>query len=211
MFIIHGLIVISIITFSISTLPNLSPLTITLLNWIECIIVLIFSLEYLWRITTTHKPIQYVFSFYGLIDLIAVLPFYLAFSVDLRAIRMFRLFRLFRIFKLLKYNQAINRYCNAFASVKEELILFSIITIMMIYLSAVGIYYFEHDVQPTKFSSVFHSLWWAISTLTTVGYGDIYPITTGGKIFTFFILMTGLGTIAIPSGLVASALTQTNK
>jgi voltage-gated potassium channel len=81
----------------------------------------------------------------------------------------------------------------------------------MLYLSAVGIYYFEHVAQPKQFKSVFHSLWWAVTTLTTVGYGDMYPITAGGKIFTFFVLMIGLGIVAVPTGLVASALSQVRK
>jgi voltage-gated potassium channel len=72
----------------------------------------------------------------------------------------------------------------------------------------VGIYYFEREAQPEEFASVFHSLWWAVATLTTVGYGDIYPITAGGKVFTFFMMIIGMGIIAVPAGLVASALTK---
>lgn len=78
---------------------------------------------------------------------------------------------------------------------------------MLLYLSAVGIYYFENEAQPEVFKSIFHSLWWALATLTTVGYGDIYPITVGGKIFTFFVLIIGVGIVAIPAGLIASAIT----
>jgi len=91
------------------------------------------------------------------------------------------------------------------------LILFIIATCFLLYLSAVGIYYFENSVQPEQFKSVFHSLWWAVSTLTTVGYGDVYPITVGGKIFTFFMLIIGLGIIAVPTGLIAAALTKVPK
>ena len=79
---------------------------------------------------------------------------------------------------------------------------------MLIYFSAVGIYYFENEAQPEYFTSIFDSLWWAIITLTTVGYGDVYPITAGGKVFTFFILMIGLGIVAIPTGIISSALTR---
>ena len=93
-------------------------------------------------------------------------------------------------------------------SAKEELILFFIVTGIVIYMSAVAIYYFEHKAQPEQFSSVFHGLWWAVITLTTVGYGDVYPVTVGGRLFTFLILLIGLGIVAIPSGLLASALTR---
>ncbi len=71
-----------------------------------------------------------------------------------------------------------------------------------------GIYYFEHQAQPEEFASIFHSLWWAVATLTTVGYGDVYPITTGGRIFTFVVLLIGLGIVAVPAGLLASALAK---
>lgn len=86
--------------------------------------------------------------------------------------------------------------------------MFSVVSVILIYLSAVGIYYFEHSAQPESFSSIFSSLWWSVVTLTTVGYGDIVPITVGGRIFTFVILMIGLGIIAIPSGMISSALTE---
>ena len=109
---------------------------------------------------------------------------------------------------MFKYNQAIKRFQRALAIAKEELILFGFVAVITLYLSAVGIYYFENSAQPGQFKSVFHSLWWALITLTTIGYGDMFPITVGGKIFTFFILMIGLGIIAVPTGLIASALSQ---
>ena len=94
---------------------------------------------------------------------------------------------------------------------REELILFGFVAAIMLYLSAVGIYYFENSAQPEQFKSVFHSLWWAVTTLTTVGYGDMYPITVGGKLFTFCVLIIGLGIVAVPTGLIASALSQIRK
>jgi len=205
---IQILIVISLISFSMETLPNLSPLFTKILNILEFIIVMIFTLEYIVRVITSKNKIKFIFSFFGLIDLIAILPFYLTMNIDLRAVRTFRLFRLFRMFKLLRYSKAIERFKNAFYVAKEELILFFIITIMILFVSSVGIYYFEYQAQPDTFSSVFHSLWWAVATLTTVGYGDIAPITVGGKIFTFIVLMVGLGVVAVPAGLISSALSK---
>jgi voltage-gated potassium channel len=151
---------------------------------------------------------KYVLSFYGLVDLAAILPFYVAAGLDLRSVRVLRLPRLVRILKLLKYNRAIKRFHRALIIAREELILFGFVAIILLYLSAVGIYYFERAAQPEEFSSVLHSLWWAVTTLTTVGYGDMYPVTAGGKLFTFIVLMIGLGIVAIPTGLFASALTK---
>ncbi len=207
-FTVQFLIIISLITFSIDTLPNLSSNTKNILHIIEIVTVGTFTLEYILRFTIAERKLKFVFSFYGLIDLAAIIPFYLSSGLDLRAVRIFRLLRLVRILKLFKYSQAINRFHRALVIAKEELILFGFVAIIMLYLSAVGIYYFENVAQPEQFKSVFHSLWWAVTTLTTVGYGDMYPITVGGKIFTFFILTIGLGIVAIPTGLVASALSQ---
>lgn len=103
---------------------------------------------------------------------------------------------------------ALDHYRNAYNKVKSELLIFFTLTLIMIYLSAAGIYFFENPAQPENFSSIFTSLWWAVATLTTVGYGDIYPVTAGGRIFTFFILMIGLGIVAVPSGLIASGLSK---
>nr|WP_276201908.1 ion transporter [Dasania marina] len=122
--------------------------------------------------------------------------------------RVFRMFRLVRIFKLARYSRAIMRLHRAFVLIKEELVVFFFLTLALIFLAGVGIYYFENPVQPEVFSSVFHSLWWGVTTLTTVGYGDVYPVTAGGKVFTFFILIIGLGVVSIPAGLVASAFSK---
>jgi voltage-gated potassium channel len=113
-----------------------------------------------------------------------------------------RAFRLLRLFKLFRYNKAIHRYKRAFVIAKDELVLFGSTAAIVLYLSSVGIYYFENEAQPEVFASVFHGLWWSVATLTTVGYGDIYPVTAGGKIFTFIVLCIGLGIVAALPGLL---------
>ena len=208
---IQALILLSLVSFSLETLPDLDEGTKELLNIFELISVSIFSIEYLLRVFLNNKSFKYIFSFFGIIDLLAILPFYLASGIDLRSVRVFRLFRLFRVFKLLQYNDAIDRVSDAFSSVKKELVVFGVGTIFLLYVAAVGIYYCENPAQPEQFKSVFHSLWWAVTTLTTVGYGDIYPITLGGRIFTGFILMIGLGIVALPAGIIASSLTEARK
>lgn len=205
---IQVLILLSLIAFTIETLPNNSNYVIDVLNTFELICVIIFTIEYVLRIFVSEKPLGYIFSFYGVIDLLAIFPFYLRGAYDLRALRAFRIFRIFRALKLIRYNKALNRFHIAAKIVKEEMILFFIVTAIFIFLASAGIYFFENKAQPELFSSVIHSGWWAIATLTTVGYGDVYPITMGGKIFTFFILLIGVGVVTVPAGLVASALSK---
>ena len=206
--VIQSLILLSIVTFTIETLPDLEADTRKFLHATEVVIVIIFTIEYLLRFYVADRKLGYVLSFYGIMDLLAILPFYLASGIDLRSLRVFRMFRLFRLLKLLRFGRAMHRFSRAIVIAKEEIALFGVVTLMLLYLSAVGIYYFEHAAQPEAFKSVIHSLWWAVTTLTTVGYGDVYPITAGGKIFTFFMLMIGLGIVAVPAGLLASALSK---
>jgi voltage-gated potassium channel len=205
---IQFLIILSVVTFSIETLPDLKLQTRVILNSIEICCVVIFTLEYLARIYVADKKVKFIFSFFGLIDFFAILPFYLSFGVDLRSLRVLRLFRIFRLLKLVRYNKAIRHFTQAMVMAREQIILFMSITLVLIYFAAVGIYYFENEAQPEYFSSIFDSLWWSIVTLTTVGYGDVYPITIGGRVFTFFILLIGLGIVAIPTGIISSSLTK---
>ncbi len=205
---IQALIFLSLVSFSLDTLPDLSEEFRQFLDGFEVFSIIIFSIEYLLRVYVSKKPFKYIFSFYGLIDIIAILPFYLNKFLDLRFLRAFRVFRVFRALKLMRYNKALNRFNLAFKIVKEEIILFFMVTLVLIFITSAGIYFFENEAQPEVFKSVFHSAWWSIVTLTTVGYGDVYPITIGGKIFTFFVLMIGVGLVTIPAGLVATALSK---
>jgi len=202
------LIIYSVICYSIETLPELSANTLLFLYYSEIVIVAIFTVEYIYRVYTAKKRLKFIFSFYGIIDLLAILPFYLATAVDLRTLRMMRLLRILRLLRLARYSKAVRRFSKAIYLAKEELVIFTIASLIMLYLAAVGIYHFEHQAQPEAFRSIFDCLWWAVVTLTTVGYGDIYPITVGGRAFTFVILMIGLGLIAVPTGIVASALSE---
>ena len=210
-FCIQILILVSLVSFSIETLPGLSPAAQSALWWLEVVTVIIFTIEYLLRLWTAESRMRFIFSVFGLVDLLAILPFYLATGLDLRGVRAIRMMRLFRILKLARYNRAMRRFARAFALAREELVLFFAATMLVLYASAVGIYFFERDAQPEAFASVFHALWWSVETLTTVGYGDIMPLTVGGRIFTFLIVMCGLGIIGMPAGIMASALTRAAK
>ena len=205
---IQILILLSLISFSIETLPDLSNNIKEWLRYFEIFSVIIFSVEYVLRIWVSKKPLSYIFSFYGIIDLLAILPFYFVVVLDLRFLRAFRILRIFRALKIVRYSKAVNRFRIAFKVMKEEFILFMVCSFILLFITSAGIYYFEREAQPEVFKSIFHSAWWSIVTLTTVGYGDVYPVTTGGRIFTSFVLVIGVGVVGATSGLIASALSK---
>ena len=180
--------------------------------------VLIFSLEYLGRIwscvedkhfTNNFKVrIKYLFSFPSLIDLIAIVPSLLAFifpSVDLRFIRVLRIFR---FLKFSRYSSSINNLLTVIWNQRKSFGAAFFILFIMLIIASSGMYLVEKDAQPEKFGSIPQAMWWSIVTLTTVGYGDVYPITTLGKFFGSVIIILGIGTVALPSGILASAFSE---
>ncbi len=205
---IMAFILLSIVTMSLETLPGISPLAVEIFTAIELLIATVFTIEYVLRIWTSEKPLRYIFSFLGLIDLLAIAPFWLATGINLQGARAFRLLRMIRVLKILRYMSALSRLERAIRLVQEELIVFAVLAAIVIFVTAVGIYQFEHQAQPEVFKSIPHSVWFAIVSLTTVGYGDVVPITVGGRIFTAFILVIGLGIVAIPTALIVSGLTR---
>lgn len=201
-------ILLSLISYTLNTVDGL-PVWLTLsLQITEYVVVVAFTIEYLMRIFLANRKLSYIFSFYGLIDLIAIAPFYLTLAMDLQTLRVLRIFLILRVLKLTRYNAAVKRIKLAITGVKDELILYTIASLILIYLASVGIYHFEHAAQPDVFKNLFDCLWWAVATLTTVGYGEIYPITNGGRFFTFIVLIAGLGLVAVPTGLLASSLSS---
>ena len=205
-----AVILFSLAAFSIGTIQGLPAVVVAGLRWIELLTVALFTLEYACRLLGTDRPWRYVVSFYGLVDLLAIAPYLLA-GLDSRAVRILRLLRLVRVFKLVRYVGAMERLGAAARSVREELALFAGAATMLMFVAAVGIWHFEHEVQPEAFGSVFHGLWWAVVTLTTVGYGDAFPVTLGGRIFTAIVVLLGIGIVAVPTGLFASALSRASE
>jgi len=205
---IQALVVLSLLAIGIETIPGLTPQAVAILWIVEIVVVAVFTIEYALRIAVAPHPWRYIVSFWGIVDLLAILPFYLLLVIDIRWVRILRLLRLLRILKIAHYSAAAERILAALRLVAPELIVFALVAMSVTYLCAFGIYFFEHPAQPDKFASVFHAMWWAAITLTTVGYGDIYPVTLGGRIFTMLMLFVAIGVVAVPTGLVASALSH---
>jgi len=206
----QALIFASGLAISVETIPDLPGWAHAGLVRFELAILLIFVAEYVTRLVCAKRPLRYAFSFWGLVDLVSCLPLLVFVAPQLAAVRVLRLLRLVRLLKLLQTNAALQRLQIALRSVRGDLAVFAVLAFIVIYIAGVGIFIFEHNAQPEAFASIPISLWWAIVSFTTVGYGDIYPITPGGRIFTSVLLFVGLGVIAVPTALISSALIRTD-
>ena len=192
----------------------------SLLLSVEAVTTAFFALDYVLRLLTARclQPslsewralLRYVFSIAGLIDLFSFLPYYLPFFFPsgAAAFRLFRVVRIFRLFRINAYYDSLNVITEVIAGKKQQLLSsFFIISILMI-ASSLCMYSLEHDAQPEVFSNAFSGIWWSVSTLLTVGYGDIYPITTLGKVFSIFIAFLGVGMVAIPTGIISAGFVE---
>lgn len=210
-FVVVGAIALSAVLFVAETVPQISdPFGAELAGLLTALSCL-FLLEYIARLWVAHRKIAFVFSFWGLVDLVAIAPLFFSLfdiSLNLIVVRMLRLLRLFSLFKAGRYSRSLRTFAIAFGLAKEQLLVTLCAAFLVIFVASAGIYQFEHSAQPQVFTTFFDALWWSVATLTTVGYGDIYPITAGGKIFTTLVLFAGLGVVALPAGIIASALSQ---
>lgn len=189
-------------------------------NVIEYVSVIIFTIEYILRVWTADllypnkrkviAKLKYIFSFLAIIDLLAIMPFYLPFiiSIDLRVLRMLRIIRLFRIFKINRYTDALTNIFTVFKVKKHELLSSIFVVLLLMVVAAVLMFNIENSAQPQVFKNAFDALWWALATLTTVGYGDIYPITTLGKILSAVIALLGIGLVAVPTGIISAGFVE---
>lgn len=217
---IVGLIMLNTLAVILETVERFYNNHKTIFDSIEIFSVFLFSFEYILRVwSCTADPtyagsikgrIKYILSFGAIIDLLAILPFFIPLfgGKDLRFVRSLRLLRFFRFFKLGRYLNASKLISNVFKAKKEELVLSFVITIFLIVIASCVMYYAEHDAQPEKFSSIPETMWWSVATLTTVGYGDEYPITGLGKFLTACISILGIGMFALPAGILASGFSD---
>lgn len=186
----------------------------------EILTVAVFSVEYLLRLWSSvesdgqggalRKRLRYVVSLPAVIDLVAVLPFYLmAFGVaGTTDMRFLRAVRLLRVLKLTRYSAAFTTLSRAFTENARSFVAALSLLLIVMLIAATGMYFFERQAQPQAFGSIPAAMWWAFATLTTVGYGDVTPVTVGGKVFGAVITVVGVGMVALPTGILASAYTE---
>jgi voltage-gated potassium channel len=219
-FILVFLILINSLIIILDTFTDIKPYIDKLRSYIETVSIIIFTIEYLLRIWTsvdifpqlkpTQARIKYIFSVKALIDLIALLPFYFTLFLlgNINILRLLRLFRIISMLKMSRYSKAILTVGKIIKRKASQLVSACIIVFILILFSSVFMYYIENEAQPDTFENAFSGIWWAICTLTTVGYGDIYPITVLGKIVGTFIAILGIGLIAVPTGLISAGFIE---
>lgn len=213
-------ITLSIIELGVETFYDFTTAHHIILTVINNVFIILFTLEYLGRIwvATLLYPelspgkarLKFMTSTNGIIDLMAILPFYIpmAMHLDLRALRLLRMTRLLRIFKLHRFNNALYVLSTIIKEKKTDLIMTGFITITLIVISSFTMFFVENEAQPDKFNNIFSALWWAVATLTTVGYGDIYPITDMGRFISGIIALLGIGLIALPTGIISAGFME---
>jgi len=210
------LILLNVVVVLLETVPDLNERYGDLFFEFEVLSVVVFTLEYVLRLwVCTQRPefvgtlrgrLRYAITPLALVDLAAILPFYLPllFPFDARMLRLIRLVRLLRLLKVIRYSESLRIFTGVYRMKKSELsMVFLVILFLLVFASAV-IYHVENEAQPEAFSSIPAAMWWGVATLTTVGYGDIYPITPLGKFFGALIALLGIGLFALPAGILGA-------
>lgn len=190
-------------------------------NVFDLFTVMVFSAEYIIRIVTAHlnpknkgktrwQSIKdYIFSFAGIVDLLSILPFYVNdIKFDSRVVKTLRLFRFLRVFKMARYNESMKDIVDVIRAKSSEIgVIMGLIMIIMI-ISSFIMFYAEHKDNSEQFPNVLSCLWWAIVTMTTIGYGDVYPITVWGKVVGSIMAILGIGLVAMPTGIISAGFLE---
>ncbi len=221
---VFNLVLITIITLNtiaiiLHTVPEYNRRFEKLFYDFELFSVGFFTIEYLLRVWVSVENekyhhwfwgrLRYVFSTSAIIDFLAIFPFYFSlFSTDLGVVRILRLFRIFRLFRISRYSQAFRMIQHVVADKKQELILSTAMVVFMLIIVSSVMYYVEHTAQPSKFSSIPATMWWGVTAMTTVGYGDIHPITPLGKFLGGISAIMGIGLFALPTGILVSGFNE---
>ena len=219
-FLLTGLIIVNLVVAVMSTFEELDGAYGPILDGIEGFTVACFAVDYALRLFTARYIFdegselrslrRYIFSFPGIIDLLSFLPYYLPvfFPAGAVAFRMFRVVRIFRLFRINTYYDSLNAITEVLASKKQQLLSSVFIILVLMLGSSLCMYSVEHEAQPEVFHNAFSGIWWSVSTLLTVGYGDIYPITTLGKMLATIITFLGVLMVAIPTGIISAGFVE---
>jgi voltage-gated potassium channel len=214
------LIIVNVLAVILETVKPLHDHYFLLFSVIDIVSISIFTVEYFIRLwICTLNPVyahpvtgrlRYMVSAYAVIDLFSFLPFYIPVIIplDLRFLRILRLFRLIRVMKLGRYSEAMKTFTAVLHKTKEELFLALSILMIVLVLASSMMYYAEHEAQPDKFDSIPAAMWWAIVTLATVGYGDIYPVTTLGKVVGGVVVVIGIAIFALPAAILSAGFIE---
>ena len=221
---LFNLLLITVITLNaiaivLHTVPQYSRQFSRLFQDFELFSVVFFSIEYILRVWVCvenekyHHPVwgrvRYMLSTSAIIDFLAIFPFYFSlFTTDLGIVRILRLFRIFRLFRVSRYSHAFRMIQSVVSDKKEELVLSTALVIFMLIIVSSVMYYVEHTAQPDKFSSIPATMWWGVTAMTTVGYGDIHPITPLGKFLGGISAIIGIGLFALPTGILVSGFNE---
>jgi len=214
------LIILNVTAVMLETVPSIHDPHAKFFRAFDVVSVIIFTIEYVLRVwSSNHDPryrhsvhgrLRYIFSTEALIDLLAILPFYVHAFVgfDLRILRILRLLRFLRLFRLTAYMRSAQMVRNVFKSRANELQLALVLILFFIMIASCLIYFAEHVAQPNKFSSIPATMWYAVVTVTSIGYGDLVPITTLGKTISSIISLAGLPLFALPAGIITAGFLE---
>ena len=215
--IITTIILVNIVGLSMETIDGMAPEILKILKYVEIFSIIFFSIEYVFRVwvsvendefTRYRFPrLKYIITGFALIDLFAILPFYLMFLFGFN-LKFLLILRLFRLLKLVRYFKALQLMTRVFKSKSQELLIAIFFTLSLLIFISFLMYYVEGPHQPEHFGSVPKTMWWGIITLTTVGYGDVVPMSVWGKFFGGCIAILGIGMFALPAGILASGFSN---
>lgn len=215
-FAISGLVLANVTGVIVQTVPGLPHEVVEILGWLDWVAVIGFASEYVLRLwACVENPrfarplwgrVKFVFTPMALIDLLAIAPGLITLlELNLSSLRLFRVLRILRLLKLGRYSTAVRVLGRVVRQTREQLLVTLTLAILLMLVAASAMYLVEHHAQPEVFSSIPATMWWAIATLTTVGYGDVYPITPMGKFLGSVIALLGIGLFALPTGILGAA------
>lgn len=210
-----GFIILSILVVIAESVQSWAPIVGPYLRVLEYVFTVFFTLEYLLRLYCSPRPRDYALSFFGLIDLLSTLPVYIGWIFGsaryLLVIRTFRLIRVFRVFKLFNFLDEGNMLLQSLVYSSRKIIVFFLFVVITVISLGTLMYMIEGQLPGTSFNNIPNSIYWAIVTMTTVGYGDITPVTSAGRFLSAMVMLLGYTVIAVPTGIVSASMIQEHK